>query len=144
MASFACAGIVLLAVAAADTRPTVLPAAGAAAGLGEFERKSFLPRNSTGSDFDLGTLVATLSPRLRRRAKYLDEGVVREPRIPARRLDVFMTEEPLELALRHAAPDRVRGEAVLRALVERDVGKPGRLDDPPRKQGFQLRSWNDG
>jgi hypothetical protein len=71
-------------------------------------------------------------------AQDLDERVVGEPRIAPRGLDGGVTQEALEQALAHAAPEGVRREAVLRALVGLDVREPG-----ANSAAFQmsLRVW---
>ena len=74
------------------------------------------PRSSPGGPavnplillgFVLGTLVASLSPRLRRRAQYLGEGVVRQTRVAPCRLRTEVSDERLEVTLGappHQAP----------------------------------------
>jgi hypothetical protein len=62
--------------------------------------------------------VASLSPRRVRGSQHLDERIVREARVAARRLHVLVAEKPLEVPLGNAPRDRVVGDAVFRAFVE--------------------------
>jgi hypothetical protein len=84
-----------------------------------------------------------------RRTQQFEQRVVGKACVAARGFDRSVAEERLEMAFGHAAADRVRREAVLRAFVEGDVGEAGGLESGaparlerlvrPRRAGTRIR-----